>query len=52
MKLAFLSTPSIYCSLKNPNVKSNSFVFEFDKGFSKEKGFVFYDFNKPEDLPK
>ncbi|CAK82102.1 unnamed protein product (macronuclear) [Paramecium tetraurelia] len=46
-KIAFLSTPSIYCSLKNQEVKQNSALFEFDLKLNKEKGFVFYDFNKP-----
>jgi 16S rRNA G966 N2-methylase RsmD len=33
--------------LKNNDVKSNSFLFEYDTKLNKEKGFVFYDFNKP-----
>ena len=51
-KIAFLSTPSIYFSLKNKELKANSKVFDFDKKFEKDPGFVFYDFNKPEDIPK
>jgi EEF1A lysine methyltransferase 1 len=26
-------------------------VFDFDQKFNKDPGFVFYDFNKPEDIP-
>jgi 16S rRNA G966 N2-methylase RsmD len=31
-------------------VKENSFLLEFDESFKKEKGFTFYDFNKPLEL--
>ncbi|KAM3141650.1 hypothetical protein pb186bvf_006255 [Paramecium bursaria] len=41
--LAFLSTPSVYFTLKQPNAK----LFEYDKQFETDKGFVFYDFNNP-----
>lgn len=44
--------PSIYCSIKNPEVKAASTLFEFDKIFVKEKNFVFYDFNQPLNLPE
>ena len=47
---AFLSTPSIYFSLKDKEVKANSKVFDFDTKFEKDPNFIFYDFNKPEDL--
>ncbi|TNV77600.1 hypothetical protein FGO68_gene11409 [Halteria grandinella] len=50
-KIAFLSTPSIYFSLKNKEIKAASRVFDFDTKFNKDPGFVFYDFNKPEDIP-
>lgn len=62
MKLVFLSTPSIYCSLKNQTIKSASSLFEvpflnyidclnkFDEKFKVEAGFKFYDFNKPDEV--
>jgi hypothetical protein len=50
-KIAFLSTPSIYFSLKIKEIKSESRVFDFDTKFNKDPGYVFYDFNKPEDIP-
>ena len=50
-KAAFLSTPSLYFSLKNPTLRANSKVFEFDKQWEKDPGFVYYDFNHPERIP-
>lgn len=50
-KIAFLSTPSIYFSLKSKEIKAGSRVFDFDPKFGKDAGFVMYDFNKPEDIP-
>ena len=47
---AFLSTPSIYFSLMDKDVKSGSKVFDFDKKFEKDPNYVFYDFYHPEDL--
>lgn len=32
--------------------KTNSVILEFDLKFNKEKNFVFYDFNKPTELPE
>jgi 16S rRNA G966 N2-methylase RsmD len=52
-KCAFLSTPSIYFNLQNKEVKSNSKNFDIDENFGKkDKNFVYYDFNKPEDIPE
>eukprot|EP00744_Colponema_vietnamica_P025989 GILI01038418.1.p2 GENE.GILI01038418.1~~GILI01038418.1.p2 ORF type:complete len:184 (-),score=47.97 GILI01038418.1:33-584(-) len=50
-RTAFLSTPSIYFSLKNADVKSRSKCFDFDQGFASDPNFVFYDFNHPENIP-
>ena len=52
-RCAFLSTPSIYFSLKDKNVKAVGKCLEFDESFAKKApdNVVFYDFNKPEDLP-
>jgi len=47
---AFLSTPSIYFSLKEKPVKEAAKVFDFDTKFAKDPNFVFYDFNKWEEL--
>jgi len=50
-RVAFLSTPSLYYSLPSEG-RSRSKCLDFDKEtFGKNPGFVFYDFNKPEDLP-
>mmetsp|Transcript_87938 Transcript_87938/g.121267 ORF Transcript_87938/g.121267 Transcript_87938/m.121267 type:complete len:161 (-) Transcript_87938:81-563(-) len=52
-KIAFLSTPSIYFSLKDKAVKGNAKCFDFDEKFgAKDTNFVFYDFNKNEDIPE
>eukprot|EP00826_Nyctotherus_ovalis_P020284 TRINITY_DN16358_c0_g2_i6.p1 TRINITY_DN16358_c0_g2~~TRINITY_DN16358_c0_g2_i6.p1 ORF type:complete len:110 (-),score=25.88 TRINITY_DN16358_c0_g2_i6:320-649(-) len=50
-RAAFLSTPSVYFSLKDP-IKSSSRVFELDKKFSSDPNFVYYDFNKPTEVPE
>eukprot|EP00357_Protocruzia_adherens_P024200 CAMPEP_0114989586 /NCGR_PEP_ID=MMETSP0216-20121206/10282_1 /TAXON_ID=223996 /ORGANISM="Protocruzia adherens, Strain Boccale" /LENGTH=187 /DNA_ID=CAMNT_0002352585 /DNA_START=21 /DNA_END=584 /DNA_ORIENTATION=+ len=53
-KVAFISTPSLYFSIPKDDeeLKSNSKVLEFDKGFAKDPNFVFYDFNEPENVPE
>jgi len=51
-KVAFLSTPSIYFSLKKGDpIRQASWVMDLDQQWAKEPGFFAYDFNKPEDLP-
>lgn len=48
---AFLSVPSVYFSVKNKEVKSRCKNFDFDESFGKkDKNFVFFDFNKIEDI--
>jgi hypothetical protein len=49
-KIAFLSTPSLYFSLPE-EIRKNSFVFDYDKKWDNDRGFVFYDFNSPEVVP-
>jgi hypothetical protein len=51
---AFLSTPSIYFSLKDKELKAKCKVMDIDDNFGKKDptGFVYYDFNKPEELPE
>ena len=34
------------------NHYDNIYIFQFDQKFNKDPGFVFYDFNKPEDIPQ
>lgn len=51
-RCAFLSTPSIYYSLKNKSVKASSKNLDFDTSFSKDPNFVFYDFNHPDKIPE
>ncbi|CAG9336335.1 unnamed protein product [Blepharisma stoltei] len=48
-KIACLSTPSLYFSLTEKS-KENSRLFEIDRSFQRDKGFVFYDFNHSEEL--
>jgi len=51
LKCAFLSTPSIYFSLKDKAVKKAAKVFDIDETFgTKDKNFVYFDFNKWETL--
>lgn len=51
LKAAFLSTPSIYFSLKDKEVKKAANVFDIDESFgAKDKNFVYFDFNKWEEL--
>eukprot|EP01001_Neometanema_parovale_P011774 NODE_8031_length_727_cov_96.445364_g7779_i0.p1 GENE.NODE_8031_length_727_cov_96.445364_g7779_i0~~NODE_8031_length_727_cov_96.445364_g7779_i0.p1 ORF type:complete len:209 (+),score=55.41 NODE_8031_length_727_cov_96.445364_g7779_i0:76-627(+) len=50
-RVAFISTPSLYFSLKNDTTKQNSKVLDFDRKWEKDPGFVFYDFNKPLEVP-
>jgi hypothetical protein len=49
-KVAFLSTPSIYFSLEE-EFRKECFVFDFDRKWESDRGFVFYDFNHPNDVP-
>ena len=54
-RIAFLSTPSIYFSLKNKDIRDNSVCFDLDENFRKkckEGCFYPYDFNKPEEIPE
>jgi len=48
--IAFLSTPSLYFSLPD-EVRARSFVFDYDKKWTSDRGFVFYDFNDPTGIP-
>jgi len=48
--IAFLSTPSLYFSLP-AEFRTASKVFDYDKKWNDDPGFVFYDFNEPENVP-
>lgn len=49
-KCALLSAPSIFFAL-GPKLRATSKVFEFDRQWQADPGFVFYDFNKPDQIP-
>lgn len=52
-RCAFLSTPSIYFSLaKDSKLREMSKVFDIDPRFKKDPGFVPFDYNKLQDVPK
>ena len=54
-RIAFLSTPSIYFSLKNKEIKDNSVCMDLDENFGKKlkpECYFSYDFNKPELIPQ
>lgn len=46
LRVAFLSTPSIYFAL-DVDKRGSSYVFDYDRKWDDDRGFVFYDFNKP-----
>jgi len=50
-KCAFLSTPSIYFSLKNKDIKENSKNFDIDESL-KDKNWIYYDYRHPEEIPQ
>ena len=50
-RAGFLSTPSVYFSLGNEELRQRSGLFDLDEQWGSEAGFVRYDFNHPEALP-
>jgi len=50
-KVAFLSTPSVYFSIKSDRIRANSKLFDFDTQWERDPGFLFFDFKKPEEIP-
>lgn len=48
--VAFLSTPSLYFSAPD-SIRQHSKVFDFDRKWESDPGFIFYDFNNPEEIP-
>lgn len=51
-RVAFISTPSVHASLTDAGLKQRSCFFDIDKKWESDSCFVYYDFNKPEDLPE
>jgi EEF1A lysine methyltransferase 1 len=49
-KVAYLSTPSLYFSVP-PEHQAKSKVFDIDKKWEKDPGFVYYDYKEPESVP-
>mmetsp|Transcript_3014 Transcript_3014/g.4216 ORF Transcript_3014/g.4216 Transcript_3014/m.4216 type:complete len:185 (-) Transcript_3014:48-602(-) len=49
-RIGFLSTPSIYFSL-DPVYRNECFVFDFDRKWESDRGFIWYDFNDTQCLP-
>eukprot|EP00746_Dinoflagellata_sp_MGD_P165724 gnl/MRDRNA2_/MRDRNA2_95166_c0_seq1.p1 gnl/MRDRNA2_/MRDRNA2_95166_c0~~gnl/MRDRNA2_/MRDRNA2_95166_c0_seq1.p1 ORF type:complete len:394 (-),score=88.13 gnl/MRDRNA2_/MRDRNA2_95166_c0_seq1:30-1211(-) len=47
---ALVSSPSVYFSLPE-KVRERCKVLDFDRQWSSDPGYVFYDFNDPEDIP-
>ena len=53
-RIAFLSTPSIFFSLKNKDIMGSSVCFDLDEAFGKKlkpEQYFKYDFNFPEQIP-
>mmetsp|Transcript_5055 Transcript_5055/g.6868 ORF Transcript_5055/g.6868 Transcript_5055/m.6868 type:complete len:189 (-) Transcript_5055:103-669(-) len=50
-RVAFLSTPSLFFSLKNKELKKNSAVFDLDEQWANLSNFVRYDFKEPLNVP-
>lgn len=48
--IAFLSTPSLYFAFPTKAAESCK-LFDFDKTWSSDPGYIFYDYNKPEGIP-
>lgn len=48
--LGFLSTPSLYFSMPDA-IRNRSYVFDYDKKWESDRGYVFFDFNSPTDVP-
>eukprot|EP01063_Lacrimia_lanifica_P037695 TRINITY_DN7814_c0_g1_i1.p1 TRINITY_DN7814_c0_g1~~TRINITY_DN7814_c0_g1_i1.p1 ORF type:complete len:394 (+),score=196.10 TRINITY_DN7814_c0_g1_i1:50-1231(+) len=48
--VAFLSSPSLYFSLTDEALKAKSKVFEYDRQWESDAGFVFYDYKEPEQI--
>lgn len=49
-RIAFLSTPSLYFSLPGAH-RCQCSVFDYDRKWESDRGFVFYDFHAPDALP-
>ena len=53
LRVAFLSTPSVYFSLtENCTTRSKSIVFDYDRQWEDNPNFRFYDFNDAQTIPE
>lgn len=50
-RVAFLSTPSLYFSLKNEKVKRESRLFDFDDQWASDPNFVKFNFKEVDKIP-
>ena len=50
-RCAFLSTPSVFFSLRSPALIANSRLLDFDQQWAHHPSFVHYDFHHPHALP-
>lgn len=50
-KIAFLSTPSLYFSLR-PDLRKQCKLFDFDDQWASDEGFVKYNYKEPEAIDK
>lgn len=51
-RVAFLSTPSVYFSLTDTDIKRNSRLFDIDEQFANDPGFVPFNFKELHRIPK
>eukprot|EP00239_Pterosperma_sp_CCMP1384_P012926 CAMPEP_0197866530 /NCGR_PEP_ID=MMETSP1438-20131217/44263_1 /TAXON_ID=1461541 /ORGANISM="Pterosperma sp., Strain CCMP1384" /LENGTH=155 /DNA_ID=CAMNT_0043485101 /DNA_START=436 /DNA_END=903 /DNA_ORIENTATION=+ len=51
-RIAFLSTPSIFFSLKNKELKANSVLFDLDPQWTNLPNYVVWNFNEPLGYPE
>jgi len=51
-RVTFLSTPSVYFSLKNQELKRNSRLFDIDEAWASDPGFVKFNFKEVDKIPK
>ncbi|XP_073391710.1 uncharacterized protein [Physcomitrium patens] len=51
-KVAFLSTPSVWFSLENSDIKNRSFFFDVDSQWEKHSNFVYWNYNQPSEVDR
>jgi len=50
-RIACLSTPSVYFSLRNPLIKKSAKLFDFDTQWATDPGFVLFNYKEIEKIP-